>query len=743
MEESKRFGARIRELRIKARLTQRKLADSIGIDFTYISKLENGQLPPPSEKVISRLAEVLAVKRDELIALAGKIPFDIARELQNRARLVFGVKVKELRMKRHLTQSELAGRAGIDATYLSKIESGIMPPPRENVILRMAEALNLDKNKLLAMAGKTTSPDGTVMRRTALATAREKYRRFFTSLSTRLAASYRNLPRVSMPLNNPLRIGIPLGLAVIIAASLWFVPSARALTITFPSKPSSGTLGGTYTFTTKIAVQDDDLLPIQSIDLSIFYTSNPSTYVVECSELPLPTAPDSTSTKSYSGSSGTVSISGTSGSNWSYGYGSRYGYGYGYQSGTWGYINPVGYGYGYGYGYGGVDVGPTDITYTVAWVSPSTWPAGTYNIRVIVYGTSGDASKAFTNDTTASFTLSAEAATVAGGGGGGGGGAATGTTRVSDVVTSVGKFTQDVTAKSADNKVELEIKKDVIGQTRAGKPLSLIMISPMISPPAPPTQSNTIGLTYDLGPDGATFSPPITITFTYNPADMPEGVSEENLVIAYYDEAAGKWEALEGITVDPVNNTISGQVSHFTAFAVIAYTQPAAFTASGLTISPAQVNPGEPVNVSVNIANTGDLTGTYDVVLKINDRITSTRTVTVAGHASQKVTFATTQNVAGTYTVNIDGQTGTFTVKPPVTPVPAPAPKPTTPPVPPVTTPAPPAPLAPPATPPAPPIAPVTPTAPATNWWLIGGIIVAVIVIAAVAWQLIVRRRHA
>ena len=81
------FGARLRELRIQARLTQRELAEKVNVDFSYLSKIENGALPPPSEKVISRLAEVLNADKDDLITLAGRIPSDIAQILQNREAL--------------------------------------------------------------------------------------------------------------------------------------------------------------------------------------------------------------------------------------------------------------------------------------------------------------------------------------------------------------------------------------------------------------------------------------------------------------------------------------------------------------------------------------------------------------------------------------------------------------------------------------------------------------------------------
>ena len=82
--ETKEFGARLRKLRKQAGFSQRELADNVGVDFTYLSKIENGVMPPPSEKVILRLAEALDTDREELMTLAGKIPADIAQILKNR-----------------------------------------------------------------------------------------------------------------------------------------------------------------------------------------------------------------------------------------------------------------------------------------------------------------------------------------------------------------------------------------------------------------------------------------------------------------------------------------------------------------------------------------------------------------------------------------------------------------------------------------------------------------------------------
>ena len=87
MEESKQFGKRLRELRIQASFTLRDLAARVAVDFTYLSKIENGVLPPPSEKVILQLTEVLNADKDELITLAGRIPSDVVEILKSKEAL--------------------------------------------------------------------------------------------------------------------------------------------------------------------------------------------------------------------------------------------------------------------------------------------------------------------------------------------------------------------------------------------------------------------------------------------------------------------------------------------------------------------------------------------------------------------------------------------------------------------------------------------------------------------------------
>ena len=90
---------------------------------------------------------------------------------------------------------------------------------------------------------------------------------------------------------------------------------------------------------------------------------------------------------------------------------------------------------------------------------------------------------------------------------------------------------------------------------------------------------------------------------------------------------------------------------------------PAAFTVSHLSVSPGEVYIGERVTISVLVTNIGGEDGSYEVTLKLNGVVEATREVTVNPGLSKEVTFTTTRDIAGTYLVDVDGLTGSFTVK--------------------------------------------------------------------------------
>ena len=81
---SQTFGQRIKELRKAKGLGQRAVAAQVGINFTYLSKIENDKVDFaafPSEDTIRKLAKVLEADVDELLLMAEKIPDHIRRRV--------------------------------------------------------------------------------------------------------------------------------------------------------------------------------------------------------------------------------------------------------------------------------------------------------------------------------------------------------------------------------------------------------------------------------------------------------------------------------------------------------------------------------------------------------------------------------------------------------------------------------------------------------------------------------------
>lgn len=77
----------------------------------------------------------------------------------------FGVRLRELREAAGLSKNELARRAGVDATYLGRLERGAYAPPRINTIRQLGAALNLssaDISNLFSLAGRVVTEGAAV-----------------------------------------------------------------------------------------------------------------------------------------------------------------------------------------------------------------------------------------------------------------------------------------------------------------------------------------------------------------------------------------------------------------------------------------------------------------------------------------------------------------------------------------------------------------------------------------------------
>jgi PKD repeat protein len=131
-----------------------------------------------------------------------------------------------------------------------------------------------------------------------------------------------------------------------------------------------------------------------------------------------------------------------------------------------------------------------------------------------------------------------------------------------------GTITQATTLQSTDGIAKISLDLGIVARDSNGRPLESLSIRRIPAeelPAAPPLATFSFaGIAYEIGPDGATFSPAIPLSFT-----IPQELWGQEHVIQAYDHATGTWQALPG-SYDAQTGTITVQVSHLCCFALFA-----------------------------------------------------------------------------------------------------------------------------------------------------------------------------
>ncbi|CAN5757969.1 hypothetical protein BH23GEM6_BH23GEM6_24700 [soil metagenome] len=94
-------GAFLRERReslrdLDRRYSVRQVAGRVGIEPSYLSKVERDEVAPPSEETLVRLAHELEVAPDLLLAMAGKVSSDLLEVIRKRP-LLFAELIREMK----------------------------------------------------------------------------------------------------------------------------------------------------------------------------------------------------------------------------------------------------------------------------------------------------------------------------------------------------------------------------------------------------------------------------------------------------------------------------------------------------------------------------------------------------------------------------------------------------------------------------------------------------------------------
>lgn len=95
------LGALLRERRetlrqTDARYSVRRVAERVGLEPSYLSKVERGVAAPPGEEKLVRLAQDLGLDPDVVLAAAGKVSEDLREAIVKRPAL-FAQLIRELK----------------------------------------------------------------------------------------------------------------------------------------------------------------------------------------------------------------------------------------------------------------------------------------------------------------------------------------------------------------------------------------------------------------------------------------------------------------------------------------------------------------------------------------------------------------------------------------------------------------------------------------------------------------------
>jgi len=160
--------------------------------------------------------------------------------------------------------------------------------------------------------------------------------------------------------------------------------------------------------------------------------------------------------------------------------------------------------------------------------------------------------------------------------------------------------------------------------------------------------------------------PPARLTITYDPKNLPENTFLPFIANYTDEEGLVQLQPPPGETVEI--GKAKAQISHASLFFVAAKLIPAPpplppkFQVSNLIINPIQGKMGQPVVISLEIANDGETAGSYELQLKLDGIVRMVREITLAAKSSEIVSFEIHNLSVGRHQVEVAGQSGQFRI---------------------------------------------------------------------------------
>jgi beta propeller repeat protein len=164
-----------------------------------------------------------------------------------------------------------------------------------------------------------------------------------------------------------------------------------------------------------------------------------------------------------------------------------------------------------------------------------------------------------------------------------------------------GVVTQAARLESTDGRATLTLLPGTMAKDADGNPLTRITLRALPPGSIPELPSGSLltfaGMSYEIGPDGATFSPPASLEFTLSQASWAQDYS-----VKQFDRASGTWQDLPA-SFSPATGTVTADVSHLCIVALFSGAgEPSATTPKTIVPVPsAEQAKAQPPTTAVNI----------------------------------------------------------------------------------------------------------------------------------------------
>ncbi|UCG55378.1 MAG: hypothetical protein JSV32_04000, partial [Dehalococcoidia bacterium] len=199
------------------------------------------------------------------------------------------------------------------------------------------------------------------------------------------------------------------------------------------------------------------------------------------------------------------------------------------------------------------------------------------------------------------------------------------------------------------------VEESIFELTDTELPENLVLLSPIY---------RLTGYINDAEISPIYFEPSATITIKYDATDLPENILTPFVAYLAGEKRLIPVETTSGSLVE-VGKVTAG-INHSAQFVVAAelvpppLPLPAEFQISNLIITPQRSSPGEPVAISVSIANGGESEGSYELYLQIDGIVKMIKKLTLAPRSSKEVTFQVSDLAGGVHEVKVGDLTGKF-----------------------------------------------------------------------------------